>query len=149
MVCKKGGNNTNPVGRKEANAWGLFDLHGNVSEWCHDWHGPYTTAPAVDPVGPSQGLRCLLRGGCFFSNSLFVGSASRYRRHPSLPAYSIGFRIVRTFEKPKPEAAAYIWPKNQPAPAIAPFNTNEARQHQEEWAKHLGVEVGMVDRLPA
>jgi len=100
----KGGRNTNPVGQKRANALGLFDLYGNVIEWCHDWYGPYTTAPAVDPVDLNVGVgrRHLLRGGSFTYTASNVRSASRIASHPTDRLFTIGFRVVRTFEKPKP-----------------------------------------------
>ena len=106
-----GGGNTKPVGKKAANALGLFDLHGNVWEWCQDRHGPYTTT-AVDPVGPSQGSDRLLRGGAFGNYSSYVRSAYRNSNLPTNRNY-YGFRIVRTFETPpqKPTAADPDTPK--------------------------------------
>ena len=57
------GNRTHPVGEKPANAWGLYDMHGNVTEWCWDWFGAYSTANQTDPVGASSGSFRVRRGG--------------------------------------------------------------------------------------
>ena len=56
---------TTPVGSYEPNAWGLYDIHGNVWEWCQDWHGPYPGGYVTDPEGPSTGSRRAARAGCW------------------------------------------------------------------------------------
>ncbi len=94
------------VGSYLPNAWGLYDMHGNVSEWCLDWNGSnyYGTSPKEDPVGPTTGWSRLYRGGCFGSNHndshYYYGYAQSCRsacRYASSPSYSnnyLGFRLA-------------------------------------------------------
>ncbi|MFA4985184.1 MAG: formylglycine-generating enzyme family protein [Candidatus Brocadiia bacterium] len=99
-----GGNSehrTNPVGTKKPNAWGLYDMHGNVLEWCLDWFESYQPGekpPAVentiDPVGPATGEYRLLRGGVGNFAALRCRSTSRYRDVPHLRTSYYGFRVV-------------------------------------------------------
>lgn len=87
-----------PVGQKEPNAWGLYDIMGNVWEWCWDWYdlGNHDSSPAVDPLGPSSGSYHVLRGGCWFSLSSHVRSATRSNDAPALTPGSDGLRLART-----------------------------------------------------
>ena len=87
---------TRSVGQLSPNAWGLYDMHGNIYEWCQDWFswfGPSTAEPAVDPVGPGSGYYRVLRGGSFESNRCAVRSALRYRYAPSCRFPDTGFRV--------------------------------------------------------
>ncbi len=82
------------VGGKRANPFGLYDMHGNVWEWCSDWFGPYTANSTVDPVGPSTGLNRVFRGGGWRHSSKFCRSAFRGNVEPSICYSDLGFRVV-------------------------------------------------------
>ncbi|MCL1929304.1 MAG: formylglycine-generating enzyme family protein [Treponema sp.] len=86
---------THEVGKKTANAWGLYDMHGNVYEWCWDWHGPYSGAE-TDPAGVPSGLFRIYRGGGWWSTAENCHSANRYsHRSPGYRGRGIGFRVAR------------------------------------------------------
>ena len=88
---------THPVGQKEPNAFGLYDMTGNVQEWCQDTYDPYPAGPVTDPTGPETFGYRVLRGGAFVDNdnATWFRSANRYRL-PSINRVSyIGFRLVR------------------------------------------------------
>jgi uncharacterized protein (TIGR02996 family) len=96
--AKKGPNRerTTAVGSYPANAWGLYDMHGNVWEWCADWHRAdyYTQSPRQDPAGPSKGSNRVMRGGGWCMDGQFCRSAFRHRDRPTYRSYSLGFRVA-------------------------------------------------------
>lgn len=91
------------VGRFPANAWGLHDMHGNVEEWCADWHGPYQADETLDPVGAPAGDFRVTRGGSHSTETRYLRSANRSGTLPADRSWLIGFRVLAG---PKLESAA-------------------------------------------
>jgi formylglycine-generating enzyme required for sulfatase activity len=89
------GDRTHSVGEKPANAWGLYDMHGNVMEWCWDWYGYYASDAQTDPSGAGYGTNRVMRGGSWCNFGVRLRSALRLFYAPYDRDDFVGFRLVR------------------------------------------------------
>jgi formylglycine-generating enzyme required for sulfatase activity len=183
------------VGGKKPNAWALYDMHGNVWQWCQDWYDrDYDAAsPMDDPSGPPKGYLRVYRGGCWICSAELCRSAFRNAVGPRTRSYDLGFRVslvlpdamaerakmsrITDAVQPSPDANAnkspaavatadsqssvrptavspfigpdgkWKLPPGAPPPAVAPFDPPKAKEHQEGWAKHLGVPVETTNSI--
>ncbi len=142
---KNSGEAAHRVALKPANAFGLHDMHGNLWEWCQDFHDTeyYRSAPSHDPTGPATGDFRVLRGGCWHHTRSECRSTFRRYSNPDGPHSNVsGFRVARTLTVTDGQIR-----EDGPPGAIAPFDARQARQHQEAWAKHLGTMVETTNSI--
>ena len=86
--------NSHPAGQKQANELGIYDMTGNVLEWCWDWCDNYPSGSVTDPTGPSSGSYRVYRGGCWMAYAPYCRVADRYYGNPVASGYNLGFRVV-------------------------------------------------------
>jgi len=111
--CGNSGDEIHPVASKKPNAWGLYDMHGNVAEWCEDRYGEYPSDPVTNPTGPSVGTSTaesiiskitpfpqVIRGGSCYYFAKRCRSANRDQAYASKGRTAVGFRLVREAESP-------------------------------------------------
>lgn len=88
------GGETHPVGQKQPNGWGLYDMNGNVWEWCADWMAPYDVTATADPQGPESGEQKVCRGGCWAYDAMRCRSAERNEAPADSVHVNLGMRVV-------------------------------------------------------
>ena len=156
---------THAVGELSTNAFGIYDMAGNVSEWCHDGfkynsYGDLQNQVSTDPfVVPSDDTSPLrkTRGGSWLMELAWCRAAFRSNINAPDASKNYGFRVVTSIECVKQSLLTastntksstaqittdlYRWPSDAPKPAIAPFDADQAKKHQEEWAAYLKVPV--------
>jgi formylglycine-generating enzyme required for sulfatase activity/serine/threonine protein kinase len=139
---------TNVIGSYKPNAFGLYDMHGNVWEWCEDWFGDYSTGVVVDPKGPAMGVSRVGRGGSFSNDVSDVRSSIRANPPPALRTFHFfGFRLAKTADLKNEDSLKITKPDPvavMPAMGnllVAPFTEAKAKEVQKAVAKSLQKEV--------
>jgi formylglycine-generating enzyme required for sulfatase activity len=92
-----------PVGSFKPNSFGLYDMHGNIGEWCWDWNVEYQPESATDPAGAASGYYRVFRGGSWNHSAENLRSARRNGNTPSAQGYYLGFRVVRNADWQNPD----------------------------------------------
>jgi len=143
---------TQPVGKLPPNNFGLYDMHGNVCEWCFDSPSStfYRQSPLFDPVvGDLNSPNHIYRGGNIHLNPVWCRSAFRANKSSETKKYGVGFRaIMKIDDVAQARFPATVPPSsNTPPPAIAPFDEAKAKQLQQTWADYLGEPVQMTNSI--
>ena len=135
---------THPIGTLSPNAFGLYDMHGNVWESCADWFAAdyYANSPIDDPTGSTTGPHRIYCGGAWSEIPAFSRSAMRTSTSPTLKFDDAGFRLAASIKPSMRKLPSAISSQSTAPPlAKAPFDAAQAKAHQAAWAKHLGIQI--------
>ena len=137
------GSTTHPVGEKDPNPWGVYDILGNVREWCSDFGGAYAADPAIDPTGPVESSLRVIRGGSWLDPARFVRAAFRLWDSPGLRDSDLGFRLSRGQEPEGQEAELMARSSVRVGRGTSPRRRNgsaPAWLKAERWASEGGTD---------
>jgi len=112
------------VAQTPPNAWGLYDMHGNVEEWCHDWYGAYPDGEVIDPVGRASSLTKVVRGGCDADTLAYLRSGNRTSTVADFRHERIGFRVVYA-----------ELPETKPMPTESRIWQRDVAQQSHDWSQ--------------
>ncbi|MDR0502842.1 MAG: SUMF1/EgtB/PvdO family nonheme iron enzyme [Treponema sp.] len=123
---------TTDVGRFDPNPWGLYDMHGNVLEWCWDIFGRYSKDPQTHPIGAVKGSRRVQRGGSWKQAAQFIRSAQRFQANPNSKKPDIGFRIAQSVIQPIPDNLVQVngGTFTMGSNAVEPMRSADETRHQ-------------------
>ena len=126
---------THPVKQLQPNGWGLYDMHGNVWEWCSDWNDKYASSAQSDPTGPAKGTYRVLRGGGWLSPARHLRSACRFGDDPGNRVNGLGFRLLSSALGAEPSERAML--------PVAEQGTERARIGSAEFEYDFLRSVGL------
>ena len=141
-------NETHPVGQKLPNGWGLYDMHGNVREWCQDWYGSdyYGESPSDDPTGLSTGSDRANRGGSWRFSVRSCGSAFRSRYKPDHGDSFLGFRCVLDSVESSPlaEETASLNELAPKPPSVSDSSSESPAKLPEDYTNDIGMQFKLI-----
>ncbi len=148
--CNNSGSTSHPVGTKQPNAYGLYDMHGNVWEGVGDWYQEHLgTSPVTDPTGPSSGSRRVSRGGAWDYRGRFCRSATRtYNGVPVGWGSTNGFRLARSVDGGAPPVANFTWSPTTPTVGQQVQFTDTSTGSPTSWSWAFGDGATSTQRNP-